>query len=284
MELKANPSLWLNQLASENFIRRSAMLLLAFFMLHLISYQKLPFTAGYQFPWITYLTFVAYGVVICEINYWNYRKLNIQYPYAANPALRVRKQIITNIGWCLLIFTVLTSLQAVLLNKSFTAATLAGYLSIYLLISAVETSIFIIKELIPLYRKGNPLTLKKLASSTNHDSAYLRVLSGSKLVNIPFEKLSYVFSENGIVITVDINQQTLTTQFSSLSEVEQLLDDRFFRANRQYIISKGVVRSVKSGTNKKLNLELDSAQPKSIIISRYRNPQFKAWFNGTPVV
>jgi DNA-binding LytR/AlgR family response regulator len=56
----------------------------------------------------------------------------------------------------------------------------------------------------------------------------------------------------------------------------------FFRANRQFIISREAVKdiSVWFGSRLLLNLTLDT--PEKIIISKARVPEFKAWLVGSP--
>ena len=53
---------------------------------------------------------------------------------------------------------------------------------------------------------------------------------------------------------------------------------RFFRANRQFIISKNAVRDVHLWFNGRLSVNLQIPVPERIIISKARVSLFKQWF------
>ncbi|PVD51913.1 DNA-binding response regulator [Terrimonas sp.] len=69
-------------------------------------------------------------------------------------------------------------------------------------------------------------------------------------------------------------------EFTSLEEIEELLDpNRFYRANRQYIVNINAIASVKLHENQKLTLKLRAPLQAEIDISRDKAPAFKKWFN-----
>lgn len=68
--------------------------------------------------------------------------------------------------------------------------------------------------------------------------------------------------------------------FESMDEIEELLDpDRFYRANRQWIISSESVRSVRSLDNFKLVVTLSQPSNRQIDISREKASAFKKWLD-----
>jgi len=86
------------------------------------------------------------------------------------------------------------------------------------------------------------------------------------------EALNYIYLLNG---------EKYITDYSSLEEVEELLDPRkFYRANRQYIINIDAVQSVKPLDNSKLIIRLKEPLGRmEIDMSRLKAPDFKKWLD-----
>ncbi|MBO9594752.1 MAG: response regulator transcription factor [Niabella sp.] len=84
------------------------------------------------------------------------------------------------------------------------------------------------------------------------------------------EVLHYLYLFNGERYLLDS---------TSLDDVEEVLDpDRFYRANRQYIINIDTVQAVKPVENSKLLIRLKAPNHKlEIDMSRERAPAFKKW-------
>ena len=59
----------------------------------------------------------------------------------------------------------------------------------------------------------------------------------------------------------------------------ELLDPEvFFRANRQYIISRASIKDIDLWFNSRLSVNLKIAVPEKILISKARISEFKKWF------
>ena len=56
----------------------------------------------------------------------------------------------------------------------------------------------------------------------------------------------------------------------------------FFRANRQFIVSREAVKDISVWFGSRLLLNLTLETPEKIIISKARVPEFKAWLVGSP--
>ena len=86
------------------------------------------------------------------------------------------------------------------------------------------------------------------------------------------EALNYIYLFNGEKYVVD---------FTSLEEVEELLDPRqFYRANRQYIINIDAIKSARPKENSKLTIYLKEPLHKfDIDMSREKAPAFKKWLD-----
>ena len=61
---------------------------------------------------------------------------------------------------------------------------------------------------------------------------------------------------------------------------QQLSEDKFFRANRQFIISRRAVKDIAVWFGSRLALNLTVETPERIIISKARVPEFKQWLQS----
>jgi two-component system, LytTR family, response regulator LytT len=67
---------------------------------------------------------------------------------------------------------------------------------------------------------------------------------------------------------------------NTLEELAQQLDPaQFFRANRQFIISRRAIKDIALWFNGKLVTELTVSSPEQIVISKERATEFKNWCN-----
>ncbi|WP_421763690.1 LytTR family transcriptional regulator DNA-binding domain-containing protein [Ekhidna sp.] len=256
---------------SDNAVRRSLMVLLAFIMTHLITYQKLPFSPDYRFPIIPFSIFLIYGLFICETNTWNYRRLSkkVKLGYDLNSVLLI---IRTNLLYCTFIFTILSLLQMLIFQYVMNPFRFVGLLGVCMMISLIETGVFVLRG----YARGNgTLTFNKLASSAKS----LSIVRNGELRTIAEEEISCFVHQNGCVFLIDKEGNKLITQYESLSEVEEKLSHLFFRANRQTIISRSAIQSLQKDVNNKLRVQLTHIQD-CITVSRYKSRELKTWFNA----
>ena len=61
---------------------------------------------------------------------------------------------------------------------------------------------------------------------------------------------------------------------------QQLNMERFFRANRQFIVSRKAVKDIAVWFGSRLALNLSIDTPERIIISKARVPEFKQWLQS----
>jgi DNA-binding LytR/AlgR family response regulator len=121
---------------------------------------------------------------------------------------------------------------------------------------------------------GNPQQLSKRYKEkiiVNIRNQWMPV-NASDIACFARETLNYIYLFNGGKYIVD---------FTSLDDVEELLDpQKFYRANRQYIINIDAVQSVKPLENSKLLIKLKEPNHKlEIDMSREKAPAFKKWID-----
>ncbi|HEY5968740.1 MAG TPA: LytTR family DNA-binding domain-containing protein [Chitinophagaceae bacterium] len=108
----------------------------------------------------------------------------------------------------------------------------------------------------------------------------LVVKKGAENISIPLENIVLFHTENKIVFVIDREGKKYVTR-GSLFMLEPELDSNiFFRANRQYIINIGHVKSFRTYERVKLKVDMNSEELNNkyfIIISQETAPAFRKW-------
>lgn len=126
--------------------------------------------------------------------------------------------------------------------------------------------------------------LKNLISyfkkSTSYKTNFLIPVKGDKLTPLKADDIAYLFIDHGVVkiFTLDSISYSMET---TLDELEAMLDPgNFFRANRQFIISRKALKDIDFWFNRKLSVNLNVKTPEKIIVSKENVSRFKEWFGG----
>lgn len=97
---------------------------------------------------------------------------------------------------------------------------------------------------------------------------------------LKFDEAAYFYTSDERVTVHTFSGEVLAMDKTLETLSAMLPENDFFRANRQFIVSRGAIRdiSVWFGSRLALNLILDT--PERIIISKARVPRFKQWLVG----
>jgi len=101
-----------------------------------------------------------------------------------------------------------------------------------------------------------------------------------KLIPLPVNDIAYIYweSKNAKIVTFD---NRAYYESDSLDKIQQQLDPvKFFRANRQFIISHKAIKDISVWFDSKLSVNLIVDIPEKIIVSRLRASEFKEWYSG----
>jgi two-component system LytT family response regulator len=99
-----------------------------------------------------------------------------------------------------------------------------------------------------------------------------------KFIPLAINDIAYIYSENKIAKIVTFDNRTYYEN-SSLDEIQRQLDpSKFFRANRQFIISHKAIKDISFWFDSKLSVNLVVSIPEKIIVSRLRANEFKEWY------
>jgi two-component system LytT family response regulator len=101
-----------------------------------------------------------------------------------------------------------------------------------------------------------------------------------KIVPVNMEEVAffYTFAERVTLTTLKGDTYPVDKSLEALQQ--QLSEERFFRANRQFIISRTAVKDIAVWFGNRLALNLVVETPERIIISKARVPEFKQWLQA----
>jgi two-component system LytT family response regulator len=124
--------------------------------------------------------------------------------------------------------------------------------------------------------------IKNLIESFRKASAYkthfLIPVKGDKLLPVQTSQIACFYIDASLVKARTFDDRTYTFEYT-LDELAGMLNpDDFFRANRQFIISRSSVKDIDFWFNSRLNVNLKVSTPERILISKARVPEFKNWF------
>ena len=98
-----------------------------------------------------------------------------------------------------------------------------------------------------------------------------------KIIPISEEEIAFFYTTNERVSVTTLDGKSYPVEGTLESLYGELCSEHFFRANRQFIISRKAIKdiSVWFGSRLALNLTIDT--PERIIISKARAAEFKSW-------
>ena len=104
---------------------------------------------------------------------------------------------------------------------------------------------------------------------------------GRQIVPVSDEQIAY-FHRDELIYLFTTDGRKLITDYRTLDELDELVDpSRFFRANRQFLISAGVVVSYQPQFTGKLAVRLLTPfETVEVLISKEKAPAFRQWMEG----
>lgn len=120
---------------------------------------------------------------------------------------------------------------------------------------------------------------KMVADNQNESLQTLLVRYKDKIIPIAMEDVAffYTYAERVTLTTIDGKAYPVDKTLETL--MQQLDAEKFYRANRQFIISRRAVKDIAVWFGSRLALNLTIEPPERIIISKARVPEFKRWLS-----
>lgn len=119
--------------------------------------------------------------------------------------------------------------------------------------------------------------LRQIGMKKSYKSCFL-VPERDKLVPLPTANIAYIYIEDKWVKAVTMDEHTHYISQTLDDIMNQLNPDDFFRANRQFIVSRKAIKDLTIWFGNKLSLNMSVKVPEKIIISKAKVAEFKEWF------
>jgi len=147
---------------------------------------------------------------------------------------------------------------------------------------AVEKSLAKLKTLSS--KTGTLSDIQHLINSLKQENSYkthfLVAVKGNKMIPLSAQEVAFFFIDAGKVVAKTLEDKTFNLDFNLDELASKLNPNEFFRANRQFIISKNAVQDIDLWFNNRLSINLKVTAPEKILISRTRVTEFREWFAG----
>ena len=256
----------------KSIVRYALVTFLCLVIVHVITYNKLPLANDYRFPVRPFFVVLTFGMILCTSNYLLLRKIHINKFYTDHKLQNFIVDIIFHSLVTILVYSILyVVINQIIFGYDFTLVNYLRYLFISLLIIQFEHT----------FRKALIVNGKTETKGLHH---VILIKNGNKLLRLHPEEICY-FKSSGGIVTMLINNHSSekNTQFNSLNQlVGQLPEPLFFKVNRQFLINKNHIVSVKNDVNRKLKIvvkpDLNIDETFELTVSRYLNSQFKSWY------
>lgn len=119
-----------------------------------------------------------------------------------------------------------------------------------------------------------------LRQADSYKTHFLIPMKGDKLMPLSVDMIQYFYINEGNVKAV-VGEGKEYTFTQTLDELCECLDpSRFFRVNRQYLISRKAVQDIDLWFNSRLSVNLRIPVPEKILVSKARAGEFKDWFTS----
>ena len=131
----------------------------------------------------------------------------------------------------------------------------------------------------PVNRDSLEAMLAQLTGRKKYKSCFL-LPDRDKLIPLPINNLAYAYIDSKTVKLVTLEHKSFYIS-QTLDELMSQLDPQiFFRANRQFIVSRNAIKDVSIWFGNKLSINLTVEVPEKIIVSKARVSEFKHWFSN----
>lgn len=122
--------------------------------------------------------------------------------------------------------------------------------------------------------------LRTIRQSQNAPTYLLLHKGGNKLVPLSLSDVVCFYIEDSVVRALTNDRQRLAVPHT-LDQLTEMVDPtRFFRANRQFLITKEDIADIELWFGSRLSLHLKSSPETKVIINKPRVSEFKAWLSG----
>lgn len=128
------------------------------------------------------------------------------------------------------------------------------------------------------------LSIDNVRKLINAEAAYKRnflVPYKDRLVPLHVSDIAWFELQHGLVRGMTHNKATYIMEEKSLEELSETLNPwEFYRANRQFLVSRKAIKDVQHHFNGRLYVNVSPAPQDKVLISKARSGHFKAWMKS----
>jgi two-component system response regulator LytT len=135
-------------------------------------------------------------------------------------------------------------------------------------------------EMITKYddKKINELVDYIDSNDSIYKKKYIVINQKDRILSIAMNDIALAYLKSGIANVISFDESEYIT-YKTLEEIENLLDNDFFRANRQFILNRHSITEVVRLYNRKIKVRLNIPFSEEIIISKGKSKQFLDWLS-----
>jgi len=106
------------------------------------------------------------------------------------------------------------------------------------------------------------------------------IKQGEKLISVETTDIAFFFTHNGLVYLKSYADRKYMLDYTLDELMEQLDPDKFFRANRQFLVAFEAIKAVHKWHKGKLLIETMPETAEKITVSAEKASSFKNWMGG----
>lgn len=115
----------------------------------------------------------------------------------------------------------------------------------------------------------------------NQNDEQIQIQKGNETVTINYDTIAYIYIECKIVSLINFSGNNFILT-ESLNYYEELLEDSFFRINRQCVVNRNNIKNIISSEGKVL-VELIIPKDKIITVTCNKEREFYKWIKKAPI-
>ena len=123
------------------------------------------------------------------------------------------------------------------------------------------------------------LIMAQLGERKKYKSCFL-LPERDKYIPVRVEDIAYIYIDAKSVKLVTMDQKAFYLSHTLDDLMAEIDPHMFFRANRQFIVSRKTIKDVAVWFGNKLSINLSVETPEKIIVSKARVGEFKSWFTS----
>lgn len=122
--------------------------------------------------------------------------------------------------------------------------------------------------------------VRSMQRRDHYKTHFLIPYKGDKLIPLAISQVQYFCIVEGVTKAVISGSESYVLPYTLDELAERVDPELFFRANRQYLISRQSVRDIDLWFNNRLSINLKVPTDEKILVSKLRVNEFKTWFAG----